>query len=192
MSQPIVIVSGLPRSGTSMLMKMLAAGGVPIVTDNIRQPDRDNPRGYYEYEKVKHLQKDSTWVHTMRGKAIKVISFLLYHLPVNLHYKVLFVQRDMQEILVSQKKMLDRLGQQTNSVDERVLAQKFETHLQKVKEWLNAQQNMECFYVNYHAIVKEPLRGAQEIQRFLQVPLRVEEMAAVVDPSLYRSRAKES
>lgn len=188
MKEPIIIVSGLPRSGTSMLMKMLEAGGVEILTDNIRQPDGDNPKGYYEYENVKQLQKDATWIHSMSGKAIKVISFLLYHLPLSLHYKVLFVQRDMQEILASQKKMLDRVGQPTNTVSDDVLAQKFETHLQKVQEWIKAQKNIECFYVSYNDIMKDPLPRAHEIQQFLQQPLNVEDMVSVVDPALYRNR----
>jgi len=106
MTQPVIIASGLPRSGTSMMMQMFAAGGIDICADNRREPDTDNPKGYYEFEKVKELQNDSAWVHTMRAKAIKVISFLLYYLPVSLRYKVIFMQRDMQGIVFSQKKCL--------------------------------------------------------------------------------------
>lgn len=191
MKKPIIIVSGLPRSGTSMVMKMLEAGGVEIVTDHIRQPDDDNPKGYYEYENVKHLQKDATWIHAMSGKALKVISFLLYHLPITLQYKVLFIQRDLQEILVSQKKMLDRLGQPINTVDDSVLAQKFERHLHKVQAWINTQKNIKCVYINYHQILKDPKHWGNEIQQFLQQPLNVDKMVAVVDPALYRNRSKE-
>jgi hypothetical protein len=189
MKRALIIVSGLPRSGTSMLMKMLEAGGVEIVTDNLRKPDHDNPKGYYEYEKVKQLQKDSAWLYTMHGKAIKVISFLLYHLPVSLPYKVLFMQRNMQEILTSQKKMLDRLGQQNDTVSDSALAQKFETHLQKITKWITTQKNMDCLSVNYNKILEDPATGASEIQHFLQQPLNIENMVSAVDPSLYRNRA---
>lgn len=188
MGKSIVIVSGLPRSGTSMLMKMLEAGGIEIVTDNLRKADPDNPKGYYEYEKVKYLQKDSSWVHTMQGKAIKVISFLLYSLPMNLSYKIIFVRRDMQEILASQKKMLDRLGENANTVSDEVIAQKFETHSQKVTKWIAGRKNIECVYLNYTDILGNPIQGAEEIQRFLQEPLNIEKMGAAVDPALYRNR----
>lgn len=188
MKRSLIIVSGLPRSGTSMLMKMLEAGGVEIVTDNLRKSDIDNPKGYYEYEKVKQLQKDSAWLYTMRGKAIKVISFLLYHLPLSLSYKVLFMQRNMQETLASQKKMLDRLGQQNDAVSDSALALKFETHLNKVTTWIATQKNMGCLYVNYNETLADPLTRAYDIQEFLQQPLNIEDMVAVVDPNLYRNR----
>ena len=108
--KPVIIVSGLPRSGTSMMMKMLAAGGIEIHTDHLRKADEDNPQGYYEVELVKHLQHDSAWLHHMKGKAVKIISFLLYYLPLTLRYQIIFMQREMQEILMSQKKMLERSG----------------------------------------------------------------------------------
>jgi hypothetical protein len=191
MKKTIILVSGLPRSGTSMVMNMLKAGGIEIVVDHVRQADEDNPKGYYEYEKVKHLQKDASWMPTMSGKAIKVISFLLYHLPLTLHYQILFIQRPMEEILTSQKKMLDRLECSPDIISDEVLAQKFERHLQKIRIWLKTQKNMECLYLDYHALLEEPLRGAKEIQEFLQQPLDLEKMAAVVDPALYRNRSKE-
>ena len=190
MIQPVIIVSGLPRSGTSLMMQMLAAGGIDICIDNRREPDNDNPKGYYEFEKVKELQKDSVWVHTMRGKAMKVISFLLYYLPVSLQYKVIFMQRDLQEILLSQKKMLDRSGQRTHTLKDEVLAQKFETHLQKITKWITTQKNIECLYVSYNAILEDPLPYIHDIQTFLQRPIDVEGMASVVDSSLYRNRQK--
>lgn len=190
-SNEVIIVSGLPRSGTSMLMNMLHAGGVEIVTDNIRQADHDNPKGYYEYEKIKHLQKDASWIHQMRGKAIKVISFLLYSLPVSLRYKVIFMEREMQEILASQKKMLERSGQPSDTATDKALAEKFSTHLDKVTAWLAEQKNMKCLFVNYNHILQEPLSGAQNIQQVLNRPLNIESMVSVIDPSLYRNRSQE-
>jgi hypothetical protein len=127
----------------------------------------------------------------MSGKAIKVISFLLYHLPLTLQYQILFIQRPMEEILASQKKMLDRLGSPSDSVTDEVLAQKFERHLRKITTWLNTQHNMACLYLDYHAVLEAPLPKAKEIREFLQQPLDPEMMAAVVDPALYRNRSKE-
>src|SRR5512139_2049136 len=108
--EPVIIVSGLPRSGTSMLMKMLEAGGVPLVTDGVRTPDEDNPKGYYEVERVKDLanEQDKTWLRQSKGKGLKVISYLLKSLPADVNYKVVFIRREIEEVLASQKKMLDR------------------------------------------------------------------------------------
>lgn len=171
------------------MMQMLAAGGIDICTDNRRKADDDNPQGYYEFEKVKELQTDSAWVHTMRGKAIKVISFLLYYLPVSLQYKVIFMQRDLQEILLSQKKMLDRSGQRTHTLKDEVLAQKFKIHLQKITKWIATQKNIECLYVSYNAILEDPLSYIYDIQIFLQRAIDIKGMASVVDLSLYRNRS---
>ena len=91
-----------------MMMKMLEAGGVKLLEDNKRCADEDNPKGYFEYEKVKNLQKDSTWLSIARGKAIKIISMLLYHLPPVYRYRIIFMQRAMDEVLASQKRMLAR------------------------------------------------------------------------------------
>ena len=186
--QPVILVSGLPRSGTSMMMKMLAAGGVEIYTDQIRQPDEDNPQGYYEVEKVKELYKDATWMRKLQGGAVKVISFLLYHVPVSMKFKVIFMQREMSEILQSQQKMLARANQQTTPDEDEALAQKFTTHLAKIVEWLGKQRNMDCLYVNYNQVLADPRPVVAEIQRFLELPLNTEAMLAAVDASLYRNR----
>ena len=110
--EPIVVVSGLPRSGTSMMMKMLEAGGIPPVTDELRTADDDNPKGYYEFERVKQMDKgDTAWVADAQGKVVKVISALLKHLPSSHNYQVIFLRRHMSEILASQRKMLIRRGE---------------------------------------------------------------------------------
>src|SRR5262249_30630691 len=106
MAPDIIIVSGLPRSGTSLMMQMLDGGGVPVLTDNIRAADTDNPRGYYEFEPVKATKRDATWLPAARGKAVKMVSQLLYHLPPGETYRVLFLERDLEEVLASQEKML--------------------------------------------------------------------------------------
>jgi hypothetical protein len=191
MNNSIIIVSGLPRSGTSMIMKMLQMGGVEIITDNLRKPDIDNPEGYYEYEKVKCLERDSTWLQNMEGKAIKVISMLLYHLPGNMNYKIIFVQRRMQEILDSQRKMLERLGRNQDGIDDAVLAQKFNNHLEKIASWIKDQKNIKCLYINYSQVLKDPLKYSILIHGFLDRPLDVKAMAAVADQTLYRNRSVE-
>ena len=118
--EPVVVVSGLPRSGTSMMMKMLAAGGVSVMTDAVRKADVDNPKGYYEYERVKDLEKetDKSYVREARGKALKVISFLLKDLPDDNFYQVIFMRRHLDEVIASQNKMLDRRGEESIDAHE--------------------------------------------------------------------------
>src|ERR1700730_18485992 len=95
MASEIIIVSGLPRSGTSLMMQMLDRGGVEVVTDNLRTADTDNPKGYYEFEQVKTIKRDTTWLPATRGKAFKMVSQLLYHLPPVETYRVIFMERGL-------------------------------------------------------------------------------------------------
>lgn len=185
----ITIVSGLPRSGTSMLMKMLAVGGLPPLTDGIRAADADNPGGYYEFEKVKQLERDATWLESAQGKAVKVISQLLDQLPPNRPYKIVFALREMDEILASQRAMLARRGQPCDRVSDAAMADAFGRHLSAVQQWLAEHQQMEVLYVNYAAVLSDPLATSHEIKDFLALPLDVRQMASVVDESLYRQRA---
>jgi hypothetical protein len=187
-SHTITIVSGLPRSGTSMMMRMLEAGGMQILTDNIRIADEDNPRGYYELERVKQIEEDSTWLEDARGKAVKMIAALLKHLPQDYKYKVIFVQRNVDEVLASQRQMLIRRGEPTDAISDERLAALFHKHVQRIRAWIAAQPNMEVLYVNYRDILSDALGQAGEINRFLGSALDVEEMANAVDHSLYRQR----
>lgn len=185
----ITIVSGLPRSGTSMMMKMLEAGGVLPYTDNIRTADDDNPKGYYEFERVKKLPDgDTKWVPDARGKAVKVISALVEHLPAEYNYRVLFMQRKMEEILASQKQMLIRSGQPTDRVGDEQLADMYGKHLAKVKTWLENQANMRIIYLDYNQMLVDPQKSADQVNIFLGEGLDPQAMAAVVDTSLYRQR----
>ena len=188
-AKTVTVVSGLPRSGTSMTMKMLAAGGLKVATDGQRRPDADNPEGYYELEKVKQLHRNSDWVLTMGGKAIKVVSMLLYHLPDPLNYRVIFMNRDLAEIMASQKKMLERSGQRSSEKADIILTEKFRAHLEKIKRWVDRQPNMDVLQVNYSDAVSRPLQFSQAIAQFLAMPLDIHAMAAVVNPALYRNRA---
>jgi len=185
----ITIVSGLPRSGTSMMMKMLEAGGIPPYTDNLRTPDDDNPKGYYEFERVKKLPEgDTEWLREARGKAVKVISALLEHLPPDYAYRVLFMQRKMDEILASQKKMLVRSGKPTDQVSDEQLAEMYGKHLVKVNAWLAGQANFSVVYLDYNAMLVDPHPYALQVNQFLGANLDPQAMVAVVDTNLYRQR----
>jgi hypothetical protein len=185
----ITIVSGLPRSGTSMMMKMLEAGGLPPLTDNLRLADDDNPKGYYEFERVKKMPDgDTSWVGEAQGKAVKVISALLEHLPSEYSYRVLFMERKVEEILASQKQMLIRSGKPTGEVTDEQLAEMYGKHLDKVTTWLAEQPNFSVLYLDYGAMLAEPEKYAEQVNDFVGSPLDVDKMAGVVDPELYRQR----
>lgn len=185
----ITIVSGLPRSGTSMMMKMLEAGGIPPYTDNIRVADDDNPKGYFEFERVKKLPDgDTEWVANAEGKAVKVISALLVHLPPGYSYRVLFMQRNMDEILASQKQMLIRSGKPTDQVSDEQLAEMYTRHLARVKAWLADQANFSVIYLDYNRMLVDPQPYASQVNQFLGGIMNSLAMAAVVDSNLYRQR----
>lgn len=186
----VTIVSGLPRSGTSMMMKVLEAGGLPVLTDNIRSADDDNPKGYYEYERVKKLPEgDIAWLAEAQGKVVKVISALLEYLPQDYSYRVIFMHRNVKEILASQKKMLERSGKPTDKVSDEKLADMYQKHLAKVESWLAAQPNVTILYINYNTIMQDPLSHLREVNQFLGNSLSEDKMAGMIDPSLYRQKA---
>jgi hypothetical protein len=186
----VTIVSGLPRSGTSMMMKVLEAGGLPVVTDELRSADEDNPKGYFELERVKQLDKgDTAWLADAQGKVVKVISALLEYLPPAYTYRVVFIRREMSEILASQKKMLERRGEPTDRVGDEELARLFAKHLQKVETWLRGQPNFSVLYVDYNTMLADPTPYIRQVNQFLGGQLDEPKMAAMVDPSLYRNRA---
>ena len=186
----ITIVSGLPRSGTSMMMRMLEAGGMRILKDEIRKADEDNPAGYYEFEKVKELKKDPSWLENAKGKAVKIISSLLEHLPERYIYKIIFIHRNMEEILDSQRQMLIRRGEATNEVSDEKVGKMFLKHLKKIEERLNKQSNMDVLTVHYNEILKEPAKHGEIINRFLGNTLNTKNMTDVIDQTLYRQRGK--
>lgn len=187
--KPITIVSGLPRSGTSMLMKMLEAGGIPPLTDSIRTADDDNPKGYYEFERVKAMDKgDTAWLADIQGKSVKVISALLKYLPPEYQYKIIYVRRNMPEILASQRKMLVRRGEDPDKMDDEQMAALFAKHVAQVEGWLKEQPNMSVIYVHYSDILADPEPQIAAINGFLGGQLDTVQMAAVIDPALYRNR----
>lgn len=185
----VIVVSGLPRSGTSMMMKMLEAGGIPLLTDHIRTPDEDNPKGYYEFERVKQLPKgDTAWLEQARGKAVKIISALLEHLPSEYTYQIIFMRRDLREIIASQRKMLIRRGEDPDQVDEEELYRLFNKHLRHIRRWLSQQPNIRVLEIPYNALLQDPEPYVRQINAFLGGHLDEKAMAQVIDPTLYRNR----
>lgn len=187
--QPIIVVSGLPRSGTSMAMGMLEAGGLAVVTDGLRAADASNPKGYYEFERVKDLDKpgDHAWLADARGKAVKIISFLLTWLPEDFNYQVIFMQRDLDEVLASQQQMLARRGEDadTSGTSREV----FQSHLAQVERFMAARSCFETLYVPYRDAVATPEATAAAVARFLGRSMDTAAMAQAVEASLYRNRA---
>ena len=188
--KPIIVVSGLPRSGTSMLMLMLKAGGVEIATDNIRKADEDNPRGYFELEKVKQLDKnhDKSWLADLRGKAVKIISYRLKDLPDSYNYKVIFMERNIREVIVSQNKMLVHRGEAVDPATDEKLFADYEHHLRKTKYMLNKEPQFEALFIEYGKVLNNPAEQAEIISRFIDGHLDKREMVRMVDPNLYRNR----
>ena len=187
--EPITIVSGLPRSGTSMMMKMLEAGGIPPLTDNLRTADIDNPKGYYEFERVKKLSEgDVAWLSDAEGKTVKVISQLLRHLPGSHSYRVIFMRRKINEILASQKKMLQNRGEDVDAVSDEEIAALFEKHLKHIQQWFSENEHVSVLYIYYSDVLADPLSQARRVNAFLGNTLDASAMAQVVDPNLYRNR----
>jgi hypothetical protein len=184
----LTIVSGLPRSGTSLMMKMLEAGGLPVLVDHVREADVDNPRGYYEFEPVKGLKADSSWVAPARGKAVKMVYLLLMDLPPDVEYRVLFMRRNIDEVLASQAAMLRRLGKSA-PLDDARMAALFRDGLAKFDAWVAGRPNFRILDVSYNALVADAAPVAAEVDRFLGGGLDLDAMARVVDPALYRNRA---
>ena len=184
----VVIVSGLPRSGTSMMMQMIEAGGVAVLSDARRAADDDNPRGYYEYEPVKATRKDASWVADAAGKVVKVVHLLLMDLPGDHRYRVVFMRRPLEEVLKSQTAMLQRQGQAGANLSPEQLGKAFGQQLDKVAGWLAGQSNFDVLYVEHGQVLADPQAQAGRINAFLGGELDEAAMAAVVDPSLYRQR----
>ena len=186
----ITVVSGLPRSGTSMLMQMLDTAGYPCLTDGMRKADADNPRGYFEYEKVKRLRRDCLWLSEAQGKAVKIIAQLIPFLPSQFSYQAIFMERDISEVLASQRQMLQRQGKGGGNLSDTQLHQIFERQVLEVKRML-AQRNIPTLDVAYLDALQRPMKIAEQIQTFLGENLDVDAMAAVIDPNLYRQRCEQ-
>ena len=186
MTSEIIIASGLPRSGTSLMMQMLHQGGIPAVTDEIRTADTDNPRGYYEFESVKKTKEDPSWLPDARGKVVKMVSSLLYDLPVTETYRIIFMRRDIDEMLESQEKMLARLSRTVAPRDQ--MKKSFSIHLDRLFHWFPTQPHIKLLEVNYNDLLSTPESEICRVAEFLDhVPSKTL-MCAAIDLSLYRNR----
>ncbi len=186
--ETIYVVSGLPRSGTSMLMKMLHAGGIEPLTDEKREPDEDNPKGYYEYEKVLKIAEDNSWLADAKGKSVKILADLVQELPPEYQYKVFFIERDLSEIIASQNKMLERQGKDTSQISDEEMYSLFRVLRTRIKGWLSTQGNVNVLYLSYNDIMATPEIIVNIISGFVGRSLDEEEMMRVIDPKLYRNR----
>jgi len=188
---PVYVVSGLPRSGTSMMMRMLEAGGIEPFTDGERRADIDNPEGYYEYERVKSLEKDPdrSWVRNARGRALKVISFLMRHLPDDNAYRIVYLRRHLDEVVQSQDKMLDRLGNTAPGGDLAAMKEAYRNDIVAARLLARKRPNMELIEIHYADTIAEPLAAAQAVNAFLGGNLDEPAMAEAVRRDLYRNRA---
>lgn len=182
--EQIVVVSGLPRSGTSMMMQMLDSGGLDILQDTHREADVSNPKGYYEYEPVKALYKDNSWLDKAQDKAIKIVAPLLKYLDSQYRYKVIFMNREIHEVVQSQQKML---GKKSDDFPIHLYNQ-FQRLLKSVTGWQKMEPGVEVLYVNHREVIEDPLKVAQQVAKFIGHPLDINAMAAVVDPELYRNK----
>lgn len=188
--QFITIVSGLPRSGTSLMMSMLAAGGLEVLTDNLRMADDDNLNGYFEFEDVKNLIKgEHDWIATAHGKAVKVISTLLPYLPSGYPYRIIFMRRAFKEILASQRKMLINRGENPDRVSDDQLAEIFEKDGQQVERWIDSQANVSRIDISYNQLMENPKPLVAKINMFLGGGLDEKRMLDLINPSLYRQRS---
>ena len=190
LEESLIVVTGMPRSGTSMLMQMLVAGGMNAMTDGLREPDEDNPRGYLEFEPVKNLLKDSAWLLEGRGKAVKIVAPLLGALPAGLPCRIVFSERDLDEVLDSQERMLVRRKQNIESTPERrqMLKNEYARTTVRVKAMLARRPGTEVLYVGYREAVSDAAGVAEKVNAFLGGGLDVGKMAGAVDPGLHRNR----
>jgi hypothetical protein len=184
----ITVVSGLPRSGTSLMMQMLHAGGMPVLTDSLREPDANNPHGFLEYEKVKALRKDHSWMGEAEGKVVKIVSHLLQSVDMKYDYRIVFMVRDVEEVVRSQASMLKRLGKTDAQAPAETLNRHYAKHLAEIKQWLGAQQNFRVLYINHRDAVMNTEQEVQRINEFLGGGLDVAKMIAIIKPALYRER----
>jgi hypothetical protein len=184
----VTIVTGVPRSGTSLVMQMLAAGGHPIASDGVRRADADNPRGYFELEAARRLARDASWLPELAGRALKLVHTLVPSLPTTLQYRVLMVRRRLDEVLASQRAMLARQGAAPDPAEDDRLLPVLEAQLAQLEGWLAAQQGLAWLRIDHGELLAHPAQLAARLADFLGGGLDARAMAACVDPTLHRQR----
>ena len=187
-AESVTIVTGVPRSGTSLVMQMLASGGLPAVSDGVRGPDADNPRGYFEFEPAKRLSRDASWLPLAVGRAVKLVHTLVASLPPGFHYRVLLVRRPLEEVLASQRVMLARRGPAPEDAEDARLLPVLEAQLACLERWLEAREGFVWLGIEHGELITAPGRVAARLNHFLGGGLDAGAMAACVDPALHRQR----
>lgn len=185
----VTIVSGLPRSGTSMMMRMIDEGGIPALIDNIRKADEDNPKGYYEFEAVKKTRQDPSWLNGAGGKVVKMVHLLLLDLPKDREYRVVFMRRRLEEVIKSQNVMLQRKGKATADLSEQQIMAMFRQQMQQVEAYMKSYPNFKWLDVHYNELLANPKPWVDKLDEFLGGGMQTDKMLGVVDPTLYRQRA---
>lgn len=185
--EAIIVVTGLPRSGTSLMMQMLGAAGVALLTDGKRDADEDNPRGYFELEAVKSLGRDTSWLASARGRAVKIIAPLVSHLPADHRYAVIWLERPLDEVLASQATMLERAGREPGA-DAAALRRALPRQLEAARFELD-RRGLPILDVSHGDAIAQPRQVAEQVCSFLGGGLDIEAAARSVDPQLYRQRA---
>ena len=172
-----------------MMMRMLEAGGMSALTDNLRIADEDNPRGYYEFEPVKQIEHDASWLEDAQGRVVKMVAALLKHLPPEYTYCIVFMRRKVEEVLASQRTMLEHRGEPAEQVSDERMAALYRKHVQRIEAWLSEQPNIEVLYVDYGQVLVDPAGEARRVNLFFEDALDEDRMASVVEPALYRQRS---
>lgn len=187
-AEEIYIVSGLPRSGTSMMMQLLEAGGLPVFTDSLRTADDNNKKGYYEHEAVKIIHKDSSWMKNAVNKTVKVVSHLLPNLPMRYKYKIVFMERDLNEVVTSQSKMLQNLGKLEQNSTHYSIESSFNQTNEKVKNWIHGKQNIDVLFINYKDAIEKSDETIKQLNLFFNSALETDKMHSIVDKNMYRTK----
>ena len=171
------------------MMQMLSAGGMSVLTDHMRTADEDNLRGYFEFERAKQIKEDTIWLPDAVGKVVKMIYFLLYDLPTDYHFRVIFMQRSLDEVIRSQQIMLQRRGERGAGLASQQMAEVFQRQLEKMDDWLADQPNFEKLDVRFQDVIRDSSAEAARVQQFVLQDLDVVAMAEAVDPTLFRQRS---
>ncbi|WP_347374167.1 alkaline phosphatase family protein [Aequorivita sp. Q41] len=182
----IVLVSGLPRSGTSLMMQMLDKGGINTLTDGKRAADESNPKGYYEYEAVMALHKDNSWMEKAQNKSLKVVAPLLKHINPEFRYKIIFMKRDLDEVIKSQQKMI---GKRTDTLPISLL-NAYQEQLNHIEVWKEREPGVELVYIDYKEVLESPNKMLDKIEAFIGLPLNKVAMGRCIDKSLYRNKSE--
>lgn len=186
----ITIVSGVPRSGTSLMMQMLIAGGMTPLADGARAADISNPRGYFEWEKAKSLPREPGLIAEAEGKVVKIISTLLPSLPNTFPYKIIFMERSLAEVMASQAVMIQKLGTPGASLSSEGMVRALKSHVNQVKATVGLRPEMSLCWIDHHQVITYPDTAAASLRQFLGVPLDLQAMASQVELSLYRQRQR--